>query len=36
LLRNGQRTGTTFDIHATRIVADKREAHITRKSEQGY
>jgi hypothetical protein len=36
LLRNGERTGTTLDIDATRIVADKREAHITGKGEQGY
>jgi hypothetical protein len=36
LLRNGERTGTTLDIDATRIVADKREAHITGKNDQGY
>jgi hypothetical protein len=32
LLRNGERTDTTLDIDATRIVADKREAHITGKA----
>jgi hypothetical protein len=36
LLRNGERTGTTLDIDATRIVVDKREAHITGKGEQGF
>jgi hypothetical protein len=36
LLRNGERTGTTLDIDATRIVADKREAHITGKGDKSY
>ncbi|MDQ6869539.1 MAG: hypothetical protein M3178_14620 [Pseudomonadota bacterium] len=32
LLRTGERTGSTLVITATRIVADKREAHITCKA----
>ena len=36
LLRNGERTGSTLAITATRIVADKREAHITFKRRKGY
>jgi hypothetical protein len=36
LLRNGERTGSTLAIPATRIVADKREAHITCKGGKGY
>jgi hypothetical protein len=36
LLRNDQRAGYTLDIDATQIVAEKREAHYTYKSEKGY
>jgi len=36
LLRNGQCTGTTFDIDATRIVANRRESYIARNGEKGY
>jgi hypothetical protein len=36
LLRNDERTDTTLDIDATQIVAEKREARYTYKSEKGY